>query len=126
MAASVSPSPSKSPSVGSSSLIVPMACASASEALAGFERLTKKVSFGSNNVSPLTCTVKVPTSEPAGILPGGLYAIVLVPRCSFAPDGGASDDLTTGVLEHCGHFSTEEAPEALVQRILQHIAARAG
>lgn len=34
-----------------------------------------------------------------------------------------ADHLTTAVLERCGHFSTEEAPDALLERILGHFAA---
>jgi pimeloyl-ACP methyl ester carboxylesterase len=43
----------------------------------------------------------------------------------FASAAAHADHLTTAVLDRCGHFSTEEAPEALLERILGHFAAPA-
>ena len=44
---------------GSLSVMVPSPCGSTIDAFAGFVRLTKKISFVSSSVSPLTSTVIV-------------------------------------------------------------------
>ena len=52
----------------SSLTMVPWPCPSLMVAFTGLVRFTKKVSFSSGLVSPITLTVMVPESEPAGMV----------------------------------------------------------
>jgi pimeloyl-ACP methyl ester carboxylesterase len=58
------------------------------------------------------------------LLVTGSHDPVITPQI-FASAGAHADHLSTAVLDRCGHFSTEEAPEALLERILGHVAAPA-